>query len=262
MRSAGHYGGSASLRPATRMSVLTRLAAVCFVVALPVLFVTTNVRVIASASGFYEAGLRRHDADRATGIALTELDRAAQEIIEYFENDADTLRIVVSENGQEATLFNARETEHMRDVKSLIRLVYRVNEVSLAFVLAYITGVFLWARERSLRELAWLALGGVGAGTVALGAIGVVALTGFDSAWSQFHELAFSNDLWQLDPDTDHLIQMFPERFWAEATLTVGVMAIAEATATAALAVGYLLVARPRAGSGGQRERAQTGTGS
>ncbi|KAA0239179.1 TIGR01906 family membrane protein [bacterium] len=245
---------------ATGMRVLAKVAAACFVVALPVLFVTSNVRILASDAGFYESGLRKHDADRATGIALTELDRSAQEIIEYFENDAETLRIVVSENGQEAPLFNAREVEHMRDVKSLVRLVYRVNEISLAFVLAYVTGVFLWARERPLRELAWLALGGVGAGVVVLGAVGALAITGFDSAWTQFHELAFSNDLWQLDPDTDHLIQMFPEKFWEEATLTVGVMAIAEAVATAALATGYLLIARQQGGD--DRERARAGPGS
>lgn len=236
------------------MSFVARIAAAFFVVALPVLFVTTNVRILASDVGFYEAGLRRHDADRATGIALTELDRAAQEIVDYFENDATTLRIVVSENGQESPLFNARETEHMRDVKSLVRLVYRANEVALAFVLTYVTAVFLWARERSLRTLAWLALGGVVAGALTLGAVGVVAATGFDSTWTRFHELAFSNDLWQLDPDTDHLIQMFPERFWENATLTVGVMTLAEATFTAVLAAAYLLVSRgrPRAERGGK----------
>ncbi len=226
------------------MAFLSRTATVVFVVALPLLLVTTNVRFLAGDLRFYKHGFRSYDAAQATGIALPELDRAGGEIIDYFENDASTLRIIVSQDGQEVSLFNARETEHMKDVKALIRAVYRVNEISLAYVLIYITGVFLWAGERSLRSLAHQAMVGVGVGFVAIAGVGVFALTGFNAAWSRFHEIVFRNDLWKLNPDTDHLIQMFPEGFWQEATYIVGALTAIEAVLIVAVSLAYLHFSR------------------
>lgn len=226
------------------MPFLSRLATVAFVVAIPTLLVTTNIRFLASEARFYDYGLHQYNADKVTGIAMADLERAAREIIAYFENDAGTLRIIVTEDGQEVSLFDARETEHMRDVKKLMQRVYRLNEVSLAIVLGYITCVFLWSGEKPLRKLATESLLGVGVGFAGIVAIGVLALSGFDSAWTQFHEIAFHNDLWQLDPDTDHLIQMFPEPFWEDATLIVAGLTIAEALVVVIASLGYLLTTR------------------
>lgn len=228
------------------MNVISRLAAACFVIALPVFLMTTNVRILASEVRFYERGFREYGAAEATGLPLSELDRAAREIIHYFENDAETLRVIVNEDGEETSLFNARETEHMVDVKNLIRLVYRVQEVSLAFILTYVVAAFLWTRERSLRSLAKLSLLGVAAGFVVVTVIGALALSGFEEFWRQFHLIVFTNDLWQLNPATDRLIQMFPEPFWEEATYIVALLTLAEAALIVAIAGAYLVFSRQR----------------
>jgi uncharacterized membrane protein len=58
----------------------------------------------------------------------------------------------------------------------------------------------------------------------------------------------FTNDFWQLDPDTDRLIQMFPEEFWAEATFIVGALTVGEALAIVVAAVLCLLLVRETEG--------------
>ena len=226
------------------MKAASRLAAVCFMVALPLFIVTTSVRFFAGEVRFYERGFREYDSDDRTGLPLSELDRAAGEVVHYFENDAGTLRIIVNDDGQEVSLYNTRETEHMRDVKSLMRLIFRINEVTLAYVLTYVGAVYLWAGERPLRTLAKQALAGIGGGLVVVGAIAGAAVLGFDSAWTKFHEIAFRNDLWQLNPATDRLIQMFPEPFWQQATFIVGGMIAAQGLAIAIAAGAYLVFAR------------------
>jgi integral membrane protein (TIGR01906 family) len=226
------------------MVVVSRLAAACFIIALPVFLITSNVRILASDVDYYQHGFRKYHAAQATGVPLADLDRAAGQIVDYFEDDSASLRIIVTQDGQETSLFNARETEHMKDVKTLMRFVYRLNEVSLAIVLTYIVAVFLWSREKSLRTLAVQALAGVGVGFAAIAAVGVFALTGFDQTWTRFHELVFSNDLWKLNPATDHLIQMFPEKFWQEATYLVGGLTLAEALVVVITATAYLVFAR------------------
>ncbi len=227
------------------MRILPAIASVGFVLAVPILLFTTNIRFLASDTGYLEGGLRRHDAAENTGIALNELDYAVGAIVRYFEDDADTLRILVFTGGQETALFSEDETLHMEDVKGLMRTIFRANEVALGFVLAYVAATVLWAGERSGRTLAKETLAAVGAGALVGVAVGIVALVGFDGAWNQLHEILFTNDLWLLDPRTDRLIQMFPETFWAEATFIVVGMALVEAVVLVGAAGGYLWFTRP-----------------
>lgn len=237
------------------MTLLSRLSAVAFIIAIPVFLVTSNIRFFASETRFYERGFRQNNAAAITGVSLPELDRAAKELANYFENDAPLLTTTVQIDGQEAPLYNDREIAHMKDVKALMRFVYRLHEFSLAVVITYITCVYLWAREKSLRALATQALAGVGVGFAALAFVGVFALTGFDAAWTKFHQLAFSNDLWRLDPSRDRLIQMFPEKFWQESTYIIGALTLVEVALTVGVALAYLLATRER-GESSQRDSA------
>src|SRR5437763_16785368 len=110
----------------------------------------------------------------------------------------------------------------MPDVKVLVRRVYALEIISLIAVAAYLTGVYLWGREEALSALARRALQ---VSAVTVGAVvifGLIAATGsFDALFVRFHELSFSNNFWQLDPSRDHLVQMFPDGFWLDATLLI-----------------------------------------
>ncbi len=224
--------------------IARRLATILFIVMLPVLLVTSNIRYLLGDVAFYKYGFREYDAEQVTEVPLYELDRAAAEMVSYFENDANELRIVVSERDREVALFNQQEVTHMRDVKALVQLMFRLNEVALAYVMLYVAAVILWAREKPLRSLAFESLMGIGVGIAVLVGVGVFALTGFDAFWTKFHEIAFSNDLWLLDPDTDRLIQMFPEPFWQQAVYLLGAMTLVEVAAITLVSLGYLVFTR------------------
>lgn len=224
------------------MVFLRNLAAVMFVVALPLLLVTSNVRFLANEVRFYERGFGKFDVEERTGLERSELDRAAREIIEYFNNDAERLDIQVQQDGELVPLYSAKEVLHMVDVKDLFRLIFRVQEVTLAFVAAYIVAVFVWAREASLRVLAKQVLIGLGVLLGVVLAVGVFAAIGFESLWRQFHLLSFSNDLWELNPRTDRLIQMFPVDFWQESTFVLAAITAIEMGILGALSAAYLLL--------------------
>jgi integral membrane protein (TIGR01906 family) len=51
--------------------------------------------------------------------------------------------------------------------------------------------------------------------------VGIASLIDFDGLWTRFHQVAFRNDLWLLDPATDYLIMLFPEPFWFTATIGI-----------------------------------------
>ena len=55
-----------------------------------------------------------------------------------------------------------------------------------------------------------------------------MSASGFEGAWEQFHEVFFT-DNYRFNPVTDHLIQIYPETFWASIVFFIGVLIVAEA---------------------------------
>lgn len=209
------------------------------------MLVTSNLRWAANEVRLYYYSFDKYDAEVATGISRSQLDRAADKLVRYFNNDEETIRILVQEDDRRVPLFNERETSHLTDVKNLFRTVFRVQEASLAFALVFMVAVFIWATEAPLRLLARILLQ-ISLFTLGLLAFfGVLALVGFDELFLRFHLVAFTNDLWKLNSATDHLIQMFPRDFWFDATMLVAGLTAAEAVLLASLSAIYLGV-RPR----------------
>ncbi len=214
-----------------------------FIVLVPVALITTTIRVAISEQSVYDYSVKRYDAHLVSGIPEEELLRANGEIHQYLTGDyAGPLAIPVQyKDGSAGPLFNARETAHMADVRDLVRGMFAVQIAAIAAVLVLAVVMLVMWPPRALA-----AAGLYGAlltgGVLAMG--GLLVITGFDAAWSQFHVIAFTNGFWQLDPDTDHLIQMFPEAFWERATMTVGGAIIFEAAFIAAAAGLYLYLTR------------------
>jgi integral membrane protein (TIGR01906 family) len=228
------------------MRAFARIATALFVLAVPVFLITANVRFVAGDSSFYKEGFRSHHVDRTTRLDFAQLDAAADDIVRYFEDDRENLNIQVTVDGREQPLYSTEEVAHMRDVKDLMTLVFRLNETSLGVLIAYVGAVVLWTRERAPRQLAKYTLLGVAVGFLVVVVVGAFAVAGFDEAWTTFHEIAFRNDLWRLDPDRDRLIQMFPEPFWEQMTYLVGAMTLFEVLCVVAVSAGYLYWGRER----------------
>ena len=231
------------------MGIVRTAATLLFIIALPIALATTNVRVVVNEPRLYEYATDQYDTTETTGIERAELLRASGKLRGYFNNDEDSIGIVrVERDGAPISLFSPRETAHLQDVKNLIQKTFLVQELSVLFVLTYVVAVFLWAREGALRTLATqLLLSGV-LSLAIIGAVGALAVTGFEQSFEQFHIIAFDNDLWQLNPARDHLIQMFPQPFFEDVSLWIGIATMAEMAALALIALVYLgLTRRPPA---------------
>ena len=226
------------------MGFARQIAALLFIIALPVALITTTIRVAVNEPRLYEYATDHYNTPATTGIERSELLRASGELRDYFNNGEAAIFVRVQRDGGPISLFNPRETAHLQDVKALMQGSFRVQEAAVLFVLAYIVFVFVWAKEGSVRSLARQILMSGLVTLVAVGALGIVAISGFDGAWEQFHFIAFDNDFWKLNPSRDHLIQMFPEAFWQDVTVWIGVASLAEIGLLSALSAVYLGVTR------------------
>ena len=201
----------------------------------------TNVRLAAMQPEVYEYSFSRYEAVERTGLPRAELDRAAREIIAYFgSGHLPYLAIEVAANGQTDLLFNQREVLHMRDVRELFRAAFMVQQLAIALVALYVVATVIRYRRAAIDRLARQAVV-AGAGiSIVLALTAVAMLFAFHWLFTQFHLISFSNDLWMLDPRTDRLVQMFPDGFWFDVALGVGILTIVEAILVALF--GYILL--------------------
>ena len=216
-----------------------RLVAMALVtLAVPILCFTTAVRVLALSPGFYQWGQERHVIySEPSSTARAAADLA---LVRYFDADAGTLGSQLRAVGLAEDFFGERERAHLKDVHSLIQSVKWLQLISAMFLAATLVLVGL-RRVRSGWRSAMRALrlgAGITWGIIILLAVG--SLLDFDALFLQFHLLSFSNDLWQLNPNHDNLIRMFPTAFFLEAALAATAAAGAQASLIGGLALWNL----------------------
>ena len=212
---------------------------VVFAVLLPIFLIAINVAYVTDSDWLYTYNWWRNGIPERTGLPVSELDSAADQIKDYFANDAERLDVQVNTSRGEVSLFDEREILHMIDVKDLMRYVAAVS-VWTGIVLAFCAVIGLTIRRHEFfaslsRWLRWCAL----VWGILIAAVVVVAIIDFTWIFTQFHLLSFANDLWQLDPFRHYLLLLFPERFFLEATLFIALLTVIEFTG---LYVGARLV--------------------
>ena len=213
------------------MKALLTATQVLFILCLPVLLLTASLSLAVNTEWLQHYGFEKYGISEVTGLARAELDKAAAGLIDYFNSGDESISLTVVKDGEPFELFNEREAGHLRDVKELIHLGYRVLLGTFVYALAFVGVSLFWWRDRA--RLGWGLVGGGALTLVLMIAIGLVIVFNFDQFFLQFHLISFANDLWMLDPTTDYLIMMFPRGFWFDAALFCAIV-----TAVLALILG------------------------
>jgi len=213
------------------LKALQTATQVLFILCLPVLLLTASLSLAVNTEWLQHYGFEKYGISEVTGLARAELDKAAAGLIDYFNSGDESISLTVVKDGEPFELFNEREAGHLRDVKELIHLGYRVLLGTFVYALAFAGVSLFWWRDRA--RLGWGLVGGGALTLVLMIAIGLVIVFNFDQFFLQFHLISFANDLWMLDPTTDYLIMMFPRGFWFDAALFCAIV-----TAVLALILG------------------------
>jgi integral membrane protein (TIGR01906 family) len=120
-------------------------------------------------------------------------------------------------------VLNERERAHMRDVRG----VFAGFAVLAVLAAVGLLVAYIGARRLGHPERAWSAIRSGARGlTVGVVVAGLVAFFAFDAAFELFHELFFPGGTYTFNPATDRLVQLFPDAFWSETTMTVGALVL------------------------------------
>lgn len=220
-------------------SILTKWL---LVLCVPFLLLTASVAWALNSPWLYQYGFEQYDISQATGLEQSELTKAAKGLIRYFNSAEEYINLTAVKDGESFELFNEREIVHLKDVKGLITLDYRILLATLVYALGYAVITLFWRKQK--RQLAWGMVGGSGLTLILLVALGLGTLFNFEQLFLQFHLISFSNEFWQLDPSRDYLIMLFPSGFWFDSALFCTLAAVMGAIVLGGAGGAYLLFSR------------------
>lgn len=206
-----------------RFGALTRYLAVLSLMA----FLTLGALYLVGTDGAYHMRLHRQlGSDQATGLTWQGVERAAWALVECLKTgDTGTLSYEDQVYGLTQPVFNQREIDHMVDVAALFVLLKKVVWALGALVLGLALlslgmdrgGAAAWGRALAGGCILWALLAG---------GLALLCALDFNRAFIAFHHLFFTNDLWLMDPNTDLMIRLLPQGFFAQVAGRVALMAV------------------------------------
>lgn len=143
----------------------------------------------------------------------------------YLTNNAGVDYLADLKFSDGTTLYNLRELSHLQDVKKVVKPVLWVGAASWVILVGLAIISYRWKNKLMIDYKKGLRAGGR-LTVILLILIGVFAITSFWDFFTVFHSLFFKGDSW-LFYYSDTLIRLFPMRFWQDAFLMVGLIALA-----------------------------------
>ncbi len=193
---------------------------------------------------FYESEYHKLQRPQAIGIEEDELMKVTDKLLGYMQGEEENLRIEAEIMGHRVEVFAKRDRDHMVDVRDLYLdwALYRwilVGAVALGIIV-----IFALMRREAPIVLSKAYLGGTAIMLLLAAGIGAWVALDFAGFWTNFHYIFFTNDLWQLSPETSVLIQMVPEQFFFDIVVRIMLLFGGIVLAIAAVCAAVLVVRR------------------
>ncbi len=192
----------------------------------PVLLALISVRLVMTPF-FLEIVYNRPDFP-VDYYGFTTQDRLelAPYALQYLLNDAGIEYLSELRFDDGRSMYTVRELQHMRDVKQVTQVSFRIAVVIGLLGLAVST--WCLSSKALRRALRYALLQGSLLTLTLLVTIIVIAVLNWDFFFTTFHTLLFAEGTWRF-AYSDTLIRLFPEQFWFEAALTIGFLMAAGA---------------------------------
>ncbi len=184
--------------------------AVCFML----LLVLLSLYTVGNDMDFFRGQYEKNNTTAATGMSMEDLEDATELMLDYLNDETDSLDMTVEKWGAEKELFDSREKTHMIDVKILYKTFFWVMVALTAISAIGFLLMFFADRQYYYKNLAKSFRFALIFAVILCVIFGSVFTIGFGRFWTLFHEIMFTNDLWLLDPKISTMINMFPLNFW------------------------------------------------
>ncbi len=218
------------------MRVINILTSAIFILCIPLMLVTSTCRMALNQTRLYEYGYAKYEVSDATGLEPSELTDISEGLIRYFNSP------------QELTVsgyFSQQEISHLADVKNLLRLFFRVNEICLMVAFCYVAMGFILFKKMWWPMLMKRLLMSVGLAIVLFAVLGIALAIDFDGIFSWFHRISFDNLDWLVMP-SDMLKKLYPDPFFYDTAIIIVIAVGIECLAIGLVSGAYLIYRKRR----------------
>lgn len=188
----------------TLLGIISLLALLCSIAAS---CVTNNALM---EQGFLQYGDTKH-----FDLSPTAYKSCALSIARYLDGKSDT---VPDPRDESNCLFSENEMLHLADVRGIVNGLKGMRFVGGGLALCVLAALWLWGQKKKeahflqpvWQGFAWAS----GLMFTVAAALCIWALVDFEHLFLAFHRLAFANDLWLMNPQTDVMIALMPQEFF------------------------------------------------
>lgn len=170
---------------------------------------------------FYEKEYKKYDVLSDLNMKMEDVMYVTHEMMDYLKGDRENLAVITTVEGKEQDFFNEQDKLHMADVQGLFIGGLNLRTGSLIVLLVCLVLLILtkgnW--KYIIPRAFQIALGISGAAGAILA---FLFSRDFTAAFTKFHEIFFTNDLWIFDPSTDYMIRMLPEGLFFDFVIRIG----------------------------------------
>lgn len=194
-------------------TALLAIAALLIIIA--VLF--TSLQICINQRNWYYESYVKYGTAKETQISDEEMTEAIFRLVDYMEGRVDSIQLSVTEAGRVVEMYNRQEIDHMVDVRALYQAWRAVR--TYGGILAAITIAVCMLTLPKGQRIGMLCRGFLIAAAVfgaVLIALGIWVAVDFNSFWTEFHHLFFTNDLWLMDYATCRMIRICPLQLFNE----------------------------------------------
>ncbi len=208
--------------PVERRYFVNKLAQIGIIIALPFFLIISAIRILTSPQYLsFEYNKPAFPADKY-GFSMDERREIAISSLKFVREPLP-IEFLGNQTYAGQPLFNERELGHMTDVQNVFRGAW--SGWGIATLILFVSGVGLWIKPKTRSQL-FQAIEIGGAVTVlAIITVGTLAVIGWDSWFTAFHQLFFLPGSWLFSP-ADTLIRLFPIKFWFDSVLLISVLTL------------------------------------
>ena len=183
---------------------LTTITSLIFIL----IIISGSLNFIVRSSLIYDYNISTYSIEKRTCLSLEKIKEINLGIRTYFFNEKELLDI---------DIFSNKEILHMKDVKSVMNFIFDISKI-LSIVFCILTFVLYSYFRVYIYKLIFYSLSLFLSILVFLG---TSFLLFFQELFIIFHQIAFNNDLWILNPNEDYLLMMYPEDFFRDVAILI-----------------------------------------
>ena len=151
------------------------------------------------------------------GVSPSRYGDYAHGLCQYLDGKTALTQIKDAETGEGVNAFSDKENAHLQDVLGIVQCLKAARYVGGGLVIAALALLYFLQKRERHRMLLHAVRGFSHAALFLLLFASVLAVWGivnFDGLFVTFHKVAFTNDLWLLNPNTDVLLALMPLPFF------------------------------------------------